>query len=78
MKENLFQKIEQKTNIKKETIISLANKLQKNDLKNEKNLREIIKEISTLTGKEITKEKEDKIIEAIKKDQVPKNMDNMF
>ena len=78
MKENLFQKIEQKTNIKKETIISLANKLQKNDLKNEKNLREIIKEISTLTGKEINKEKEDKIIEAIKKDQVPKNMDNMF
>lgn len=78
MKENLFQKIEQKTNIKKETIISLANKLQKNDLKNEKNLREIIKEISSLTGKEINKEKEDKIIEAIKKDQVPKNMDNMF
>lgn len=78
MKENLFQKIEQKTNIKKETIISLANKLQKNDLKNEKNLREIIKEISTLTKKEISKEKEDKIIEAIKKDQVPKNMDNMF
>lgn len=78
MKENLFQKIEQKTNIKKETIISLANKLQKNDLKNEKNLREIIKEISSLTKKEISKEKEDKIIEAIKKDQVPKNMDNMF
>ena len=77
-KDNLFQKIEQKTNIKKETIISLANKLQKNDLKNEKNLREIIKEISTLTKKEISKEKEDKIIEAIKKDQVPKNMDNMF
>ena len=78
MKENLFQKIEQKTNIKKETIISLANKLQKNDLKNEKNLREIIKEISSLTKKEISKEKEDKIIEAIKKDQVPKNMDNVF
>lgn len=78
LKDNLFQKIEQKTNISKETIINLANKLQKSDMKKEESIRDIIKEISTLTGKEVTREKEDKIIEAIKNDKVPKNIDNMF
>lgn len=77
-KDSLFHKIEQKTNIKKETILSLANKLQKNNMKDEKTLREIIQDISNLTGKEVSKEKENKIIEAILKDQVPNNIDKMF
>ena len=60
-KDSLFKRIEQKTNIKKETILELANKLQKNDMKDEKALREIIQEISTMTGKEVSKEKEDRL-----------------
>ena len=78
LKESLFHKIEQKTNINKETILALANKLQKNNLKDEQTLREVIQDISNLTGKEVTKEKEDKIIDAILKDQVPNNIDKMF
>jgi len=77
-KDSLFNKIEQKTNINKETILSLANKLQQNNMKDEKTLREIIQELSTMTGKEVSKEKEDKIINAILKDQVPNNIDKMF
>ena len=77
-KDSLFQKIEKKTNINKETIFNLANKLQKNSCKDEKTLREIIQDISHMTGKEVSKEKEDKIIEAILKDQVPNNLDKMF
>ena len=78
-KDNIFQKIENKTNINKETILSLANKLQKSEnMKDEKTLREIIKEISTMTGKNVSKEKEDKIINAIKNDKVPNNIDKMF
>lgn len=78
MKDSLFNKIEKKTNINKETIINLANKLQQNDIKDENNIREIIKDISNLTGKEVSKEKEEKIIKAIKEDKVPKNIDKMF
>ena len=77
-KDNLFNKIEKKTKINKETILQLANKLQNNNMKDEKTLREIIKDIATLTGKEVTKEKEDKIINAIINDKVPKNIDSMF
>ena len=77
-KDSLFNKIENKTNINKETIINLANKLQNNNMKDENTLREVIKDISNLTGKEVSKEKEDKIIKTIMNDQVPKNVDNMF
>ena len=44
----------------------------------ENTLREVIKSLSTMTGREISKEKEDKIIEAVKNDKVPKNIDKMF
>lgn len=76
--DNFFKRVENKTNIDKNTIMSLAQKIQNSNMKDEKTLREIIKEISTMTGKEVTKEKEDKIINAIMKDNVPKNIDKMF
>ena len=74
-KEDLFDRIEQKTNVNKDTIISLARKLQEGDFKNEENLRSIIEEISTITGKEVSKEKEDKIVEMVINDKVPTNID---
>lgn len=74
-KEDLFDRIEQKTNVNKDTIISLARKLQDGDFKNEENLRSIIEEISTITGKEVSKEKEDKIVEMVINDKVPTNID---
>lgn len=77
-KESLFNRIEKKTNIKKETILSLADKLKQNNLKDEKSIREIIQEISHLTGKKVSKEKENKIIEAIQNNEVPNNIDKMF
>ena len=76
--DNFFQKVEKKTNINKETILSLANKLQYNNIKDEKTIREIIKELSNLTGKEVSKEKEDKIVKAILNDKVPKNIEKIF
>ena len=77
-KDNLFNRIEEKTNINKDTILNLANKLQQNNLKDEKTIREVIKDISNLTGKEVSKEKEDKIINAIINDKIPHNVDKMF
>ena len=77
-KDNLFNNIEKKTNVKKETILSLAEKLKNNNMKDEKTIREVINDLCKITGKEITKEKEDKIIEAIVNDKVPKNIDKMF
>lgn len=77
-KDNFFKRVENKTNVNKETIINLASKLQNSNMKDEKTIREVIKEISILTNKEVTKEKEDKIVNAILKDNIPKNIDKMF
>lgn len=77
-KDSFFKKVENKTNIDKSTILNLAQKLQNSNMKDENTLREVIKEIGTLTGKEVTKEKEDKIINAVVNDNVPDNIDKMF
>ena len=64
--DNFFKRIEKKTNVDKNTILDLADKLQKSNMKDEKVLREVIKE------------KEQKIIETILNDKVPNNLDKMI
>ena len=73
--DNFFKKIEKKTNVNKETILSLANKLQQGNMKDESTLREVIHDISNMTGREVSKEKEQKIINAVLNDKVPSNLD---
>ena len=76
--DNFFKKVEKKTNVNKDTIMSLAKKLQSSNMKDETVLRDMVQEISNITGKKVAKEKEDKIVSAIIKDNVPKNIDKMF
>lgn len=76
--DSFFNKIEQKTNVGKDTIIDLAKKLQQNDLKNEGTLREIIQTLSKMTGKNVTKEQEDKIVSTVVNDKVPKDIDKLI
>jgi hypothetical protein len=44
-------------------------------MKDENTLREVISELSKMTGKEVSKEKEDKIINAVINDKVPNDLD---
>ncbi len=76
--DNFFKRVEKKTNVNKETILSLANKLQQGDMKDENTLREVIQELGRMTGKDVSKEKEDKIISAVVNDQIPKDIDKMI
>ena len=77
-KDSLFKKIEEKTNVDKDTIISIANKLQNSDMNDEKVLGDLVDNLSLLVGKNISKEKKDKIINTIKSDKVPKNIDSII
>ena len=70
--DDFFKKVEKKTNVDKETIFALADKLQKGNMKDEKTLREVIDTLSKMTGKTVTKEQSDKIIAKIVNDKVPK------
>ena len=75
--DSFFKKVENKSGVSKDTILSLASKLQKSDMKDEKVLHELVQEISGLTGKEVSKENEDKIVNAILKDNIP-DVNNMI
>lgn len=76
--DSFFNRVEKKTNVGKDAILDLAKKLQQSDMKNENTLREVIQELSRMTGKEVSKEKEDKIVEAVVQDKIPKDIDGMF
>lgn len=76
--DGFFKRVEKKTNVNKDTILLLAKKLQQGDMKDENNLREIIHELSEMTGREVSKEKEDTIIKTIQNDQVPDNLDKLL
>ena len=76
--DNFFKKVEKKTNVDKDTILSLANKLQLGNMKDENTLKELIQDISRITGREVSKEKEQKIIDTILSKNVPKNIDKYF
>ena len=76
-KDGIFKKIEDKSGVNKDTIMSLANKLQNSDMKDENVLRDLVKEIGEITGKEVSKEKEDKIVNTILNDKVP-DVNNMI
>lgn len=78
LSDSFFKKVENKTNVKKSTIVSLAQKLQGEKMKDEKTLREVIHELSEMTGKEVSKEQEDKIISAVVNDKIPDNLDKMI
>lgn len=76
--DGFFKKVEKKTKVDKDTIVSLAEKLSKGNMKDEGTLREVIGTLSKMTGREVSKEREDKIISKIVNDEVPENMDKMF
>ena len=78
MNDNLFKRVENKTNISKETILGLASKLSNGNMKNKDTLMEVIDELSNLTGRTVSDEKKEKIVNAIVNDKVPNNIDKNF
>ena len=62
----------------KNTIIGLAEKLQKGNMKDEKTLSEVIDTLSKMTGKKVNKDLKEKIIKKVVNDDVPNGVDKMF
>jgi len=76
--DSFYKKVEQKSGVGKSKILELAEKIQNSNMKDENVLKDVIHQLSSLTGKEVSKEKEQKIIDTIINDNVPKNVDKMF
>ncbi len=76
--DDLFNKVEKKTNVSRDDIINIASKLNEGNMKDKNTLSGIIGELSRLTGVDVSEEKENKIIELILNDKVPNNVDKFF
>lgn len=76
--DSLFKKVQEKTKVDKKTILELASKLQSLNKNDEATLRSFIQEVGSVTGREVSKEKEDKLVKAIINDKVPTNLDAMM
>ena len=78
MNESLWGRVENKTKVNKSTIMDLASKLSKGNMKDKNTLMEVIDELSSITGREVSESKKAKIINAIINDKVPNNIDKKF
>ena len=76
--DSFFKRVEQKTNVNKQTILDLAKKLGEGNLKDEGTLREVISDLSQMTGRPVSEENQKKIIEAVINDNIPKDIDKMI
>ena len=76
--DSFLNRVERKTNVSKESILDIASRLKDGDLKDENTIRGVIDELSKLTGKEVSKEHSDKIVNAVIGNKIPNNLENMI
>ena len=76
--DSFLNKVEKKTNVSKQTILDLADRIKGGNLKDESTIRGVIDELAKLTGKNVSKEQSDKIVKAVVGDQIPNNLESMI
>lgn len=76
--DSFLNRVERKTNVSKESILDIASRLKDGNLKDENTIRGVIDELSKLTGKEVSKEQSDKIVNAVIGNKIPNNLENMI
>lgn len=65
MDNHFFKNVEKKTGVNMNDIFELANSLQNANFKDENTVRGVIRRVSQLAGKPVSKETEDKIVQSI-------------
>lgn len=76
-KKSALEKIEQKTDVKAKDLIKLANKIKGADFKDEKTVKKIISRVSRLANVPVSKKTEEKLVKAITKNKMPKDMSDL-
>jgi len=73
----IFDKIQENSNIDPQDVLKIADSVQNADFSNEKTVRNLVRHLSRLANKRISREKEDKIVESITKNNVPMDMQSL-
>lgn len=68
---NFFDNLEKKTNVKQQDIFNLANSVSGANFKDEQTVRNLIQQVANLANKPVSKEKEDELVNTIVNNNLP-------
>ncbi|GEN53904.1 stage VI sporulation protein F [Halobacillus litoralis] len=74
---NIFDHLKKKANIDPEDVFKVANSVQNADFSDEKTVRRLVRQLAKVANKNVSKSKEDKIVEAITKQNMPLDMNTL-
>jgi chorismate mutase len=73
----LFDKLQENANIKPEDVYKVADSVKNADFTDEKTVRKLVRHLSKMANKPVSKEKENKIVESITKNNMPTDMQTL-
>ncbi|ENH97348.1 hypothetical protein J416_05018 [Gracilibacillus halophilus YIM-C55.5] len=76
-KQNMFDQIQKKSNIDSNEIMKVAQSVQNADFSDEKTVRKLVRQLSQMAGKPVSQQKEDKIVQAITNNKMPKDIHSL-
>lgn len=74
---NIFDHLKKKANIDPDDVFKVANSVQNADFSDEKTVRRLVRQLAKIANKNVSKQKEDKIVEAITKQNMPLDMNTL-
>ncbi len=74
---NMFDQIQKKSSISPDEIVKIANSVQNANFTDEKTVRDLVRQLAKTANKPISKEKEDKLVQSITKNNMPKDINSL-
>ncbi|GAA0481179.1 hypothetical protein GCM10008986_02280 [Salinibacillus aidingensis] len=74
---NPFNQIENNANISSDEIFKVADSVKNANFSDEKNVRQLVRRLSKMAGKPVSKAKEDEIVEMITNQNIPMDMNSL-
>ncbi|MBY7143481.1 stage VI sporulation protein F [Virgibacillus sp. NKC19-3] len=74
---DLFDKVQQNANINPDEVYKVANSVKNADFSDEKTVRQLVRHLSKIANKPLSKEKEDKIVHSIIKNNMPMDAESL-
>lgn len=65
--DDMMKKVEKKTGVKSNDVMGLVQSLNGTDLSDEKNVRKLVRQLSRMANTQVSKQKEDMIVETLTK-----------
>ncbi len=75
---SILDQISSNSNIDKNMIFKIVDSIKNADLSDEKVIRKLIRDISKMANKPVSKELEDSLVKKIKEDGVPSSLGDFF